>query len=79
MLFGGVPPGIPQPQNPPPDPPVEEPPDPVLEWRKLYLQRAGYDEEAAALLAEDRAVDHHRAAGLLEKGCEVTTALLILL
>ena len=62
-----------------PEEPVEHV-DKVLEWRKEYLVRAGYDEEEATLLAEHPGVvDLHRAEALLEQGCPSTTALLILL
>lgn len=53
--------------------------DKVLEWRKEYLARAGYDEDAAKRLAESPRVDLHRAEALLVQGCPPTTALLILL
>ncbi len=58
---------------------VAEKPDRVLEWRKEFLQRAGYDEKDAALLADSPCVDLHRAEALLAQGCPATTALLILL
>lgn len=66
---------------PPPEPEVEveQGPDKVLLWRTEYLIRAGYDHEAACLLAEDKGVDLHRAEALLEKGCSASLALLILL
>lgn len=50
----------------------------VIQWRRIYLERAGYDPEAAKLIGES-SVDLHKAAALLEKGCDTTTALRILL
>jgi hypothetical protein len=64
-----------------PDHDAEEPsqgPDKVLEWRKDCLVRAGYDEEAAQLLAESEC-ELHRAMALLGNGCSASLALLILL
>ena len=74
MLFGGVPQ---QQQEAPPELPAG--PDKVFLWRKEVLERAGYDEMAAELLASDRHVDLHRAVDMLRQGCHTTTALLILL
>jgi hypothetical protein len=48
-------------------------------WRLDSLQRAGYDTEAAAVLAASPEVDLHRAVSLLESGCSVELALQILL
>ena len=76
MIFMTVPPGLPQPAQ-------EEKPDTrelekVRSWRRDYLVRAGYDLEAARLIAESKA-DLHFAGDLLGRGCPATTALLILL
>ena len=57
--------------------------DPELElverWRHQALERAGYDAEAATVLAASHDVDLHRAVELLEHGCPVDLALQILL
>jgi hypothetical protein len=63
---------------PEPDEVEEKGPDKVLEWRKDCLVRAGYDEEAAILLAES-GCELHRAMALLGNGCSASLALLILL
>jgi hypothetical protein len=60
------------------EPEEEAKPDKVLEWRKDCLVRAGYDEEAAQLLAES-GCELHRAVALLGNGCSASLALLILL
>lgn len=51
----------------------------ILNWRIDYLMRAGYDAEASVLIAQNLNVDLHVAGDLLTDGCDVTTALLILL
>jgi hypothetical protein len=51
----------------------------ILAWRIAVLDRAGYDEGDAVLLAAVRAVDLHLAADLLQRGCPPETALRILL
>lgn len=71
MIFPTVPP-----QEPEPGPSKEH--LKVVGWRRDYLVRAGYDEEAANLIA-DSTVDLHFAGDLLGRGCPATTALLILL
>ena len=48
-------------------------------WRLDVLERAGYDTEAAAVLAASPEVDLHHAVSLLERGCSVALALQILL
>jgi len=48
-------------------------------WRLQQLLEAGYDDDAAALLAAQLGVDLHRARLLLEQGCSPKTALRILL
>jgi hypothetical protein len=48
-------------------------------WRLDSLERAGYDAEAAAVLAASPEVDLHLAVALLERGCSVDLALQILL
>ena len=50
----------------------------VTSWRVERLLEAGYDAEAALVLALDRDVDLHRAVSLLERGCPADTALQIL-
>lgn len=74
MLYGGGPQKVPQAQ---PDPPAK--PDKVFLWRKEVLERAGYDDISAELIASDRHVDLHRAVDMRKQGCHVATALLILL
>ena len=51
----------------------------VEQWRAHSLERAGYDAEAAAVLAASPEVDLHVAVSLLERGCSVSLALQILL
>jgi hypothetical protein len=51
----------------------------VTAWRTLVLIQAGYPTHDATLLAEHTNVDLHEAVYLLEAGCTVETALLILL
>ena len=50
----------------------------VTSWRVERLLEAGYDAEAALVLALDREVDLHLAVSLLERGCPADTALHIL-
>jgi hypothetical protein len=50
----------------------------VTAWRIERLQAAGYDAEAAIVIALDRDVDLHRAVSLLERGCPADLALQIL-
>jgi len=52
--------------------------DGVTSWRVERLLAAGYDAEAALVLALDRDVDLHLAVALLERGCPPDTALEIL-
>jgi hypothetical protein len=51
----------------------------ILAWRIWVLDRAGYGEDDAVLLASVRDVDLHLAVDLLERGCPPGTALRILL
>ena len=51
----------------------------VEQWRADSLERAGYDAEAAAVLAASPEVDLHFAISLVERGCSVSLALQILL
>ena len=51
----------------------------VEQWRHQALQRAGYDPEAATVLAASHDVDLHQATELLERGCSIELALQILL
>jgi hypothetical protein len=51
----------------------------ILAWRIWVLDRAGYGEGDAVLLASVRDVDLHLAVDLLERGCPPGTALRILL
>ena len=51
----------------------------VEQWRVDSLERAGYDAEAAAVLAASPEVDLHFAVSLVERGCSVQLALQILL
>jgi hypothetical protein len=50
----------------------------VTTWRIEQLLAAGYDGDAALVLALDRDVDLHLAVSLLERGCPPDTALQIL-
>jgi hypothetical protein len=51
----------------------------IRAWRTEQLHRAGYREAGLVLLADDPDVDLHTAIRLLERGCQVETALRILL
>lgn len=51
----------------------------VLRWRFRALVAAGYELEAAAVLASRVDVDLHRACDLVQRGCPAATALRILL
>lgn len=51
----------------------------VTRWRIERLHAAGYDGEAAIVLALDRDVDLHEAVELLQRGCPHDLALQILL
>jgi hypothetical protein len=66
-----------------PDDTIEEHgPDPaakVLGWRIEQLIAAGFDSDAAFVLALDRNVDLHDAVGLVRRGCPPATALRILI
>jgi len=53
--------------------------DVVEQWRHEALWRAGYDAEAAVVLAASHDVDLHLAVGLLQRGCSQELALQILL
>ena len=50
----------------------------VTAWRFDQLRQAGYDEAAAADLAERDDIDLHRAVELVEAGCPPALALRIL-
>jgi hypothetical protein len=52
--------------------------DPIVEWRYDRLRRSGYSADSAFLLAGKREVDTQFAEDLLSKGCEQSTAILIL-
>jgi hypothetical protein len=52
--------------------------DRVERWRSEALERAGYGEDAAALLAARHDVDLHLAIELVERGCSTEVALRIL-
>lgn len=51
----------------------------VAHWRLEQLLRAGYDETAALILADQHDVDLHLAVELVRQGCSSDTALRILL
>jgi hypothetical protein len=51
----------------------------IEQWRLQTLERAGFDREAAVVLAHSHEVDLHRAVWLLDHGCSVDLALQILL
>jgi hypothetical protein len=52
--------------------------DPVLEWRCGRLLAAGFAPQAAASLAEDRAIDLHAVLELIDRGCPPPLAARIL-
>ena len=51
----------------------------VLGWRVEQLIAAGFDSDAAFVLALDRTVDLHEATELVRRGCPPDTALRILI
>lgn len=51
----------------------------IREWRMFCLTKAGYDPDAASRIACDRNIDLHMACDLLTAGCDVQTALRILM
>jgi hypothetical protein len=51
----------------------------VLGWRVEQLIAAGFDSDAAFVLALDRTVDLHDAIELVRRGCSPQTALRILI
>jgi hypothetical protein len=51
----------------------------VTRWRVERLLHAGFNGEAALVLALDREVDLHEAVTLLERGCPHDLALQIIL
>ena len=53
--------------------------DRIEQWRHEALERAGYEPEAAIVLAASHDIDLHDAVSLLERGCSVELALQILL
>ena len=62
--------------------PEETAPDPaarVLGWRIEQLIGAGFDSDAAFVLALDRNVDLHEATELVRRGCPPATAVRILI
>lgn len=60
-------------------PSTHDPAAGLVRWRVERLLAAGYDGEAALVLALDREVDLHHAVSLLERGCSHDLALQILL
>jgi hypothetical protein len=57
---------------------AEQERDTVTSWRVERLLEAGYDGDAALVLALDRDVDLHFAVSLLQRGCPSDVALQIL-
>jgi hypothetical protein len=57
---------------------VTDPAAKVLGWRVEQLLDAGFDSNAAFVLALDRTVDLHEAIELVRRGCPPGTALRIL-
>lgn len=54
-----------RPPEPEPAPPVAAPgPTKETLWRQEQLEKAGFDEVQAALIASDKTIDLHRAVGL---------------
>jgi hypothetical protein len=49
----------------------------VIAWRRTQLVRSGFQEEAAASVAEDDRYDLHRLVELVERGCPPELALRI--
>lgn len=58
---------------------TETEPERIERWRAEELQRAGYEPEAARMLASRVDVDLHYAIDLLRAGCQHELALQILL
>jgi hypothetical protein len=54
-------------------------PERIIRWRVERLVAAGYDGEAALLIAIDLTIDLHDAVDLVRAGCAPETALRILL
>jgi hypothetical protein len=52
--------------------------DPVVEWRRGRLLRAGFATDLATLLAVDRDVDLHALLDLIDRGCPPDLAARIL-
>lgn len=50
----------------------------LYSWRLKELSEAGYDDDAASLIAAEKDIDLHEACALLERGCPQETALRIL-
>jgi hypothetical protein len=59
--------------------PVAEEQEQVRLWRLTALKRAGYEDEAAQVLARRHDVDLHHAVDLVRRGCPTETALRILI
>jgi hypothetical protein len=51
----------------------------ILDWRRAFLERAGYEREYADILATAVEVDLRDAVRLLDAGCRQSVAVLILL
>lgn len=54
-------------------------PDEIVRWRAEQLERAGYPDGPATLVATHVEIDLHAAVDLVRSGCPVQTALRILL
>ena len=78
-MFGPLRP--PQADAPLPETPavMESEEDKILRWRFDVLERAGYNEVQADILARARHVDLHEAVRLVEAGCPHSKAALIVL
>jgi len=51
----------------------------ILRWRFSELLRAGYDTDAAMVVASHVEVDLHEATDLVQRGCPPKTAIRIVL
>jgi hypothetical protein len=57
---------------------AQAPSDPIVEWRRGRLLRAGFARDLATHLAEDRGTDLHALLDLVDRGCPAALAARIL-
>lgn len=55
-------------------PDIRPPEDPVVDWRRRMLRRAGVPPEPAGALARDTRYDLHALIELTERGCPLALA-----